>query len=608
MLAALALGAGWFCGHLVWPDRAQSDHSARIVVAPDLSGESNPAEVFVPFNGPITTEWLVNLADHIDRLNGPRLTRLRREAEGWHPLAQRLVLPLIQARQALLDPPIPRATPPPINPEELALLMVGGDRDQLGGWIETEEGVKVLECLRAGDIAGVFAVIDDGATFYGTLFWFCQELGKLNPRQTIEWIQQIKSHQSRQKAFGGLVSGWANEDPEAAMAWLESLPPGLDRSTMGDHLLQTLQHRWPNFGLENIDRILAIGTGTNSRPAETLFKGWISKAPDDALAWAKGREDADEFLAMAVDELSRSHRDRAVELYQKLPPNKKASAAGSIVTAWLSDDPDAAGAWARSLENEEARSDVALKLAAHWANRDSDTALQWLSDFSTEELIQRVGWHWMESFLAELDAESSRRFREELREVFSRGLPEGLEDHTMRGVFNGLAEDDPSAAAELLTLMPDQLDNRMVSSLAHNWGRDDPAAAAQWVAGLPEGETMTAAAVDLFDSWAEIDRTAAASWLEQYSEGLEKTGLGRMARSLASAYLGAREFELAKVYADQIDNPLSRGDFLESLYRSWVERNPEAAFESYRQTDLSEVPLAFRAQLENVVFFGRNAQ
>jgi hypothetical protein len=134
------------------------------------------------------------------------------------------------------------------------------------------------------------------------------------------------------------------EDPAAAMAALDEMPPWLQKDWLAG-----------------------------------VAKGVAMADPDGALAFLEqhyGEPGYDEGLAGVVDSLAGADPVAAADLVERTG----AQAAGRVGWIWAQQDPDAAASWVANLEDPSMRRDGVTNLAANWARADPDAAVDWLLD------------------------------------------------------------------------------------------------------------------------------------------------------------------------------------------------------------------------------------
>jgi hypothetical protein len=108
---------------------------------------------------------------------------------------------------------------------------------------------------------------------------------------------------------------WVRHDPDAAMAWLESLPAGKDRE---DGVTET-------------------------------YRDWLRRDPEAAVAWLEGREMVEwnePAFYVYARALSTQKPKQLLEMAERFSDdNLKESAQIYVLRAWIRTDPEAAEAW-----------------------------------------------------------------------------------------------------------------------------------------------------------------------------------------------------------------------------------------------------------------------
>jgi hypothetical protein len=119
--------------------------------------------------------------------------------------------------------------------------------------------------------------------------------------------------------------------------------------------------------------------------------------------------------------------------------------------------------------------------------------------------------------------------------------------------------------------------------LARTWGVQDPAAHLAWLAGQSEGAARNGAVSKAFGTWLDRDGAAAPQWLLGATpEPALDPALGVMVGRATS-----ERPERAMIWAMAIDSRPLRQRTLLQVGRDWLERDPRAAEEWLKQ---SEVP------------------
>lgn len=310
------------------------------------------------------------------------------------------------------------------------------------------------------------------------------------------------------------VSGYAEREPSAAVAFVERMPRGPRR-----------------------DAALASAAQGYARADAEAALAWVqSLSPQPAGA-----------LGNVLREIARYDVGRAIEL--ALRPSSGApialQAAGALVDVAAADSAQAAAAAERLLSIAAPRRDEALsRLLSAWAKRDVEAMFSWLQR-SGPTLPKDVLSSAAVS-LATSDPAVAARFTERVpsgmratwiaqtARVYAIADPvgaidwlsryEGQSDHEtgMRFAFAEFARRDPDAAARALESVGGDARVAAAGVVADVWGQRDPQAAVQWAASLSDSRMRAAAVPEAVGKWSSKDAQAAEDWTLARPPGEER--------------------------------------------------------------------------------------
>jgi hypothetical protein len=304
----------------------------------------------------------------------------------------------------------------------------------------------------------------------------------------------------------------------------------------------------------------------------------------------------------------------------------------STLAAWGEQDFEAALAWARNRESDDARKESLSTVLAGLAAHDPVKALRLISDtFSfadSGQTYDRVFKVWAEHDIAAAVAAAKALKNPELREralrvVLDRQLqtdPRGaldsmreanLSKDTTNLVFNAferwVERDRDAARGYLPGLPPGDIRSKSIFALATAIGRDHPQDALDWSNTLTDPNERAQALARIFNVWPATDAQAAlvaarglpdasqrSTILAQLSSKLVEndlpTALGIItelpagqdrntataAGSVARAW-AANDPDAAAKWAMQLSDPEAQANALRSVGNSWTRKDPTSA-------------------------------
>ena len=199
--------------------------------------------------------------------------------------------------------------------------------------------------------------------------------------------------------------------------------------------------------------------------------------------------------------------------------------------------------------------DMAPALAG-WASANPIAALNWFED---------------------LDMENNPGFDPLLKD---RKLEPGdLRNHLMRGLVQGLADNDPSSASQFVQDMVasgHEGAEGMIHIVAGAVMRSDsPADAALWSEGLPEGKMRDMAMHRMAGHFARSDPEAAASWAADFSGEPSSAGvIGEVGHNWAT-----RDAQAAVDWLESLPAGNGQNIGMHRAMHQWAVRDPTAASE-----------------------------
>lgn len=321
-----------------------------------------------------------------------------------------------------------------------------------------------------------------------------------------------------------LLTRWAIDDPEGALASLE----GIDLGKFGADPVSVLS------GVASVDPDIAISWLDNPDNkmvklpfmgqilAGSIAKEWVRRDSDAALAWANG-----------------------------LPESQKAGAFTGVLGNHASTAPQKAAGLASNLAPGGSREHIIGEIAQSWAKTSPKDALDWAATLEGKERQRALNTSLGE--LARNDHQSAAEFVENM----------DLDERStyLKSVSSEWATEEPAEAAEWVMDLAsesesDQGVGAALGDVLWKWTREDPQAAGNWLNEQEKGPTLDGAITGLAGAAFEQDPEASLSWATQISnEGLRGVSI--------TVGLGAwmqRDPEAAKQWAEANEIPLSGQD------------------------------------------------
>ena len=155
---------------------------------------------------------------------------------------------------------------------------------------------------------------------------------------------------------------------------------------------------------------------------------------------------------------------------------------------------------------------------------------------------------------------------------------QGLSDSESRdaivpGVISVVAEDNPSAAAEIVSRLSGDTQLLAGGSLVSQWAGADPQAASEWAGAFPPGELRDQLLANVMNRWVKNDPYAAATWLATLAtDSSRDAAVGAFTSRLASI-----DPQTAVQWATTISDRAMRDSETEAAIQVWLEADPAKA-------------------------------
>ncbi|WP_193213995.1 hypothetical protein [Luteolibacter marinus] len=292
---------------------------------------------------------------------------------------------------------------------------------------------------------------------------------------------------ARMQSLMDLYAGMDASQLEAEAAKLDSLP--MAQRIMASFLLFG---RWAEIDPQGAlahSNTMGMG-GMFVRP--TILQSWASVDPENAAKYFS--ENPREFAMMGGFGGGRG-------------PGGE-SGASVIAAEWAKLDPDAALAWANTLDGRD-KSSALNSVISEIASSDPSKAAQVAATMSGDDQVRAYGE--IASKWASSDFSAA--------EAWIQSLPADARDRAMSEALQSLAATDPEGAAAKLANIPAGNDrDRALSDIAGAWARTDPASAAAWVA-QQNPEDPDDAVRSVVSTWANQDSAATLNWINSQPQG-----------------------------------------------------------------------------------------
>ncbi len=300
-------------------------------------------------------------------------------------------------------------------------------------------------------------------------------IDQLAPGEFEEAIANFRSlglADTRLGDYALLLSGWAQVDPTAALAYAKENTKG--------------------------------GFATN-----TILATWASIDPEGAIRWAEANHEGDKanpYLTGIIRAIAGTDPLRATGLLTGMPfSRERADALDAMLPHLLNQGNEATRAWIASITDESLRSGAMMRVADKLAATDPAGTAAWLLANPSDATKRRID-----------DVYSTWAAKDQQAAMSSfAALPTGEDrSNALRGLLTNIATKDPNAAISMMDRYPNDVTDRVVQNVVwHSFG-NDPATAVSQISRIADERERNQTYGRTISYWLQKDATAANAWLQ----------------------------------------------------------------------------------------------
>ena len=407
----------------------------------------------------------------------------------------------------------------------------------------------------------------------------------------------------RSIAFSTAFARWFDADPNAALAYLKTMPRGNEYTQAMFAALQSIAKDDPQRALllaqemattheqkfiysALFDHIAGISVDSAINDLDLVPAGearqnalralaakWADRDVETLLKWAGGLADPDERAAAIETTLA---------VFAKRDPQQALALAGSYSEDLDSDalervqadaikqltgiNPQAAAEYVSQLPPGELQKNSAGQVARALASQDVDAALAWVQNLPNSDSKNVALINTLDIWAKQNAAEAAQ---------FVANMPAGAEqDYAVAHLAENLAEKNPELAVQWIdSLSSDSARVNATISAASGWARQAPADATQWVASLPADSPGRADALNgALTYWVMADAAAAGKYVQALPETDQLSAIKAVAPTLSQ-----NDPRTALDWAQAFSSSASRQVALREVLARWKQNQPDEA-------------------------------
>ena len=213
-------------------------------------------------------------------------------------------------------------------------------------------------------------------------------VASVDPDIAAAWLKDPDNSMMRVPFMGQFLAGsvskeWGRNDPDAALAWAESLPDSQKTGAITG-ILGSLASTDPSQAA-SLAMDLAPGESREYIVGE-IARSWAEKNPTSALAWADNLEGTERQMALrnGIGELARNDLEGAVSYLDGLEAEERNALLDTVTKPWAQEDPAEAADWVventAEPDSQEAGGRALGDVLYEWTLQDPQAAGTWLNE------------------------------------------------------------------------------------------------------------------------------------------------------------------------------------------------------------------------------------
>lgn len=510
-----------------------------------------------------------------------------------------------------ISPGAPGADPgtlPPIEAVDSGKALVGLERFRAGleaclkerNFFRRQDALAELgDDLAAADIPSALSLLQQRREpqIPSLIERLVRRWAQKDPAAAIAYLQSSPGLAPRAKLIQAALIEWATDAPTAALAWVSHVSDEHDRNSELAAVLDVIAEREPKRAFAAVD---SIATGSIKGALQAMvLRRWSKLDPAEAAQMAAATAGLDDSLFRDLArQWASSNPQAAMTWSQSLPePKVRDQAVESVVQAWAGLDPASAVKFVLSQTSGSRQNALLITVGKQWAARDAIGALDWATNLPAGAVRDGVLTGGVLDACVQIDpklaANSAMQLaRPEARNnalshvlelwarsdidaasSFVRTLPGGAQVEPARAVLSQLLGYGNAQAADFVMSLSASVQGPLIGTLASAWAAQNVTEALQWARQLPEGESKLSALGAIGATWAKADPSGAADFAATLPQGQTKLDLlGQVALQWRDNNL-----EPALHWAESQRDGDQRIAAISQLVAGWAGRSPAEA-------------------------------
>lgn len=226
--------------------------------------------------------------------------------------------------------------------------------------------------------------------------------GRIDGEAAVAYAKE-REGRSREWTMASVLAGWASDQPESAMAWVEGIADPKERNDFTRGLVHGLAQRDVETATAYVMKLSEAGNERAGEYMGAIARHQLSQGVESAAAWSDSLPDGPikgSALHTIANDYVRQDPEKAAEWISQYAESDFAlRAISEISEEWAEDEPALAARWVTTLPEGSSRSHAMSEAISEWAKDDPTEAGDFINtlqqgnerDFALSSFARRVG-------------------------------------------------------------------------------------------------------------------------------------------------------------------------------------------------------------------------
>ncbi|MFP4068719.1 MAG: hypothetical protein ACLFVC_00930 [Opitutales bacterium] len=228
------------------------------------------------------------------------------------------------------------------------------------------------------EAARVVAGLPYGRVYSNSIEAIAREWGGEDPMAALAWAESLGEGEEKERAFGSILSTFAENKTDEAKAYLQRMPEGKNRADLAGHIAQKMARTDPQATLRWTESLEDASLA--DRASDAAISAWAVEKPQEVVEYLQstgGKGELQKHARMIADNWAKTDVKGAADWALTLEGKAQEEAIGRVSWEWLEHNTEEASVWIADLESGPARDHAVRNLVNKVYRSDPEAAFAW---------------------------------------------------------------------------------------------------------------------------------------------------------------------------------------------------------------------------------------